>query len=118
VSVEEYLFNAGFPSRVASSARCGKERKRGSSGSRCFSRLRGSIVIDNCMGRVCKCSTISGWNSQDRAREVKVNWNLAVNASLIRKSEARLKLRDDDDIKDSLGRYQEPSEPTPSCDGP
>lgn len=45
VSVDDHLFSAGVPSSfLVPSGRCGKLRKRGSSGSRCFSRLLGSIV--------------------------------------------------------------------------
>ena len=45
VSVDDHLFSTGVPSSVfVPSGRCGKLRKRGSSGSRCFSRFLGSIA--------------------------------------------------------------------------
>ena len=43
VKVDEYLFSAGWPSRVAPSGRQGKSRNRGCSGFRCLSRFDGSI---------------------------------------------------------------------------
>jgi hypothetical protein len=47
VRVDENLFSAGFPSRIVPSGRDLKLRYRGSSGSRCFCRLLGSMVV-NC----------------------------------------------------------------------
>lgn len=49
VIVDEYLFSLGFPSKVASSGKCGKSRYLGSSGSSCLCRFDGSMVKESKM---------------------------------------------------------------------
>jgi hypothetical protein len=56
VSVDDHLFSAGVPSSFfVPSGRCGKLRKRGSSGSRCFSRFLGSIVVISDSSQSIRC---------------------------------------------------------------